>query len=146
MVSRNRRYKNLDNKVQFYHYYLYHHYYCKHSFFRTLFKWVFFCFYLFNSRKAIAEAVIGLLFVLFIYLSSRFLLRPYDFTTTSNILFVQSFMQFKLNCARNVIFHAVDIFFCSFAWLKFWSHVTYLTLKNDFLTLKLTGLFFNSKR
>ena len=29
-------------------------------------------------------------------------------------------------------------FFCSCAWLNFWSHLTYLTLKNDFLTLKLT--------
>ena len=29
---------------------------------------------------------------------------------------------------------------CSFAWLNFWSHLTYLTLKNDFVTLKLTYL------
>ena len=28
--------------------------------------------------------------------------------------------------------------FCSFVWLCFCSHVTYLTLENDFLTLKLT--------
>ena len=33
-----------------------------------------------------------------------------------------------------------------FAWLNFWSHVTYVTLKNDFLTLKLTSIYFNSKR
>ena len=39
--------------------------------------------------------------------------------------------------------------FCSFvhatstrAWLNFWSHLTYLTLKNDFLSLKLTFVFF----
>ena len=32
----------------------------------------------------------------------------------------------------------VASFICSLAWLNFWSHVTYLTLKNDFLTLKLT--------
>ena len=30
--------------------------------------------------------------------------------------------------------------FCSFAWLNFWSHLIYLTLKNDFLTLKSTFL------
>ena len=36
--------------------------------------------------------------------------------------------------------------FCSFAWSNFWSQVTYLTLKNDFLTLKLTFVYFNSKR
>ena len=32
----------------------------------------------------------------------------------------------------------VERVFCSFAWLNFWSHLTYLTLKNDFLILKLT--------
>ena len=31
---------------------------------------------------------------------------------------------------------SVERVFCSFAWLNFWSHLTYLTLKNDFLTLK----------
>ena len=57
---------------------------------------------LFNSRTAKAGAIIGLLLVFFI--SSRFLLRPYDVTTTSNLLFVHSFMQFQLKCVRNVIF------------------------------------------
>ena len=32
------------------------------------------------------------------------------------------------------------------AMLGFWSHLTYLTLKNDFLTLKLSFLYLNSKR
>ena len=41
---------------------------------------------MFNSRAAIAGAIIGLLF--FFILSSRFLLRPYDVTITSNLLFV----------------------------------------------------------
>ena len=36
--------------------------------------------------------------------SSRFLLRPDDVTTTSNLLFVHSFMQFQLKCVRDVIF------------------------------------------
>ena len=40
----------------------------------------------------------------------------------------------------------VERVFCSFAWLSFWSHLTYLTLKNDFLTLKLNSIYFNSKR
>ena len=38
--------------------------------------------------------------------SSRFLLRPNDVTTTSNLLFVHSFMQFQLNCVRDVIFRS----------------------------------------
>ena len=45
------------------------------------------------------------------YTSGRVLLcffisssRPYDVTTTSNLLFVHSFMQFQLNYVRNVIF------------------------------------------
>ena len=60
-----------------------------------------------NSREAIAEAIIGLLLVFFLFISSsRFLLWPYDFTTTSNLLFVHSFMQFQVNCVRDVIFHS----------------------------------------
>ena len=56
----------------------------------------------FNSRTGIAGAIIGLLLVFFI--SLRFLLRTYDVTTTSNLLFVHSFMQFHLKCVREVIF------------------------------------------
>ena len=62
------------------------------------------CDLLFNSRTAIAGAIIGLLLVFFI--SSRFLLRPYDVTTTGNQLFVLSFVQFQLNCVRDVFFHS----------------------------------------
>ena len=66
----------------------------------------------------------------------------YDVTTTSNLLLVHSFMQFQLNCVRYVIFHSFwSEFFCSFAWFSFWSRVAYLTLKNDFLALKLTFLY-----
>ena len=36
--------------------------------------------------------------------------------------------------------------FFLFAWLKFWSHLTYLTHKNAFLTLKLTFIYFNSEK
>ena len=35
---------------------------------------------------------------------------------------------------------------CSFTWWSFWSHVTYLTLKNHFNTVRLTVLYFNSRR
>ena len=42
--------------------------------------------------------------MLFISLS-RFLLRPFDVTATSNLLFVHSFMQFQLKCVRDVISH-----------------------------------------
>ena len=34
----------------------------------------------------------------------KIFLRPYDITITSNLLFVQSFMQFQLNNVRDVIF------------------------------------------
>ena len=120
------------------------------------FKFYIFFFSLYNCRNVFYDLSYGLLWLrnlewVFVYIigllldfflfisSSRFLLRPYDVTTTSNLLFVHSFMQFQLNCVRDVIFRSWwSEFFCSFAWLIFWSHLTYLTLKNDFLTLKLT--------
>ena len=68
---------------------------------------------------------------LFFISSSRFLLRPYDVTTTSNLLFVHLFMQFHLKCVRDFIF-VERVFFYSIAWFNFWSHLTYLTHKNDF--------------
>ena len=37
---------------------------------------------------------------------SRFLLRPYDVTIISNLLFVHSFMQFLLKCVCDVIFRS----------------------------------------
>ena len=46
--------------------------------------------------------------------SSIFLLRPHDVTTTSNLLFVHSFMQFKLRCVLDVIFHS--------QWSEFFVH------------------------
>ena len=57
----------------------------------------------FNSRIAIAGAIVGLLLVFFIT-SLRFLLRPYDVTITSNLLFVHLFMQFQLKCVFDIIF------------------------------------------
>ena len=41
--------------------------------------------------------------VMFFISSSRFLLRSYEVTTTSNLLLVHSFLRFHLNCVRNVI-------------------------------------------
>ena len=43
-------------------------------------------------------------------LPSRSLLRPYDVTTTSSLLFVHSFMQLQLNCVRNVILNSEFLF------------------------------------
>ena len=57
--------------------------------------------YFFNSRTAIAGAIIGLLLV--------FLFRRHDFCydhMTSQPLFVHSFMQFQLNCMCDVIFRS----------------------------------------
>ena len=54
-----------------------------------------FDFLVMNNRTARAGAIIGVP-----------MLRPYDFTTTSNLLFVHSFMQFQLKCVREVIFRS----------------------------------------
>ena len=45
-------------------------------------------------------------------------------------------MQFQLKCVRDVISLLVEPVFLFIRLIKFWSHVTYLTLKNDFLNLK----------
>ena len=58
--------------------------------------------YIFNSRTAIAEAIIGLLLVFFLF-------RRHDFCydhMTSQPFFVHSFMQFQLNCMCDVIFRS----------------------------------------
>ena len=55
-----------------------------------------------NSRTAIAEAIIGLLLVFFLF-------RRHDFCydhMTSQPFFVHSFMQFQLNCMCDVIFRS----------------------------------------
>ena len=52
------------------------------------------------------EIIIGLLLFFYLLSSSQFLLRPCDVTTTSNLPFVHSFMQFQLNCLRDVIFRS----------------------------------------
>ena len=54
----------------------------------------------FNSLNAFQDLSCYVFFIS----SSPFLLRPYDVTTTSNLLFVHSFMQFQLKCVRDVIF------------------------------------------
>ena len=96
---------------------------------------------------------------------AMFLLFRQDFCydhMTSQPLFVHSFMQFRsctfcsfvhakrtqiwIACVTSFFSFIVASFFCSFAWLNFWSRVTYLTLKNDFLTLKMTFLKFDLKR
>ena len=54
-------------------------------------------------------------------------------------------MQFQLECVR--AFFALSV--ASFYFIRvinFLSHLTYLTLKIDFLTLKLSFIYFNSKR
>ena len=55
-----------------------------------------------NSLNCIS----GLVLLCFFISSSRFLLRPYDVTTTSSLLFVHSFMQFELKCVCEVIFRS----------------------------------------
>ena len=65
------------------------------------------------AAKRYLGAITGLLLDFFI-LSLRFVLRPYDVTITANLPFVHSFMQFQLNCVRDIIFHSGE-FFCSLA-------------------------------
>ena len=70
-------------------------------------------------------------------ISSRFLLRPYDVTITSNLLFVYLFMQFQLNCMRDVIFTHSGESFLFILVIRFLVTLTYLTLKNDLVTLEI---------
>ena len=66
------------------------------------------------------------------FISSRFLLRPYDVTTTSYLLFIHSFMQFQLNCVRDVILlHMIFLLYMTYLTVK----VTYVALKMTYITL-----------
>ena len=57
---------------------------------------------------------------------------------TSQICFFS--ILFQLNCVSDVVFTLMAVFFLFFRVIKFLSHVTYLTLKYDFLSLKLPFL------
>ena len=58
---------------------------------------------------------------MFFLFRTQFLLRPDDVTTTSNLLFVHSFMQFQLNCMRGVIFRSY--------WSEFFLFICLIKLK-----------------
>ena len=75
------------------------------------------------------QVVPGMIPAMFCISPSRFLFRPYDATTTSNLLFTHSFLQFQLKFVRDVVFRSKCIvFFCSFAWLNIWTYLhTWLT-------------------
>ena len=64
------------------------------------------CNYGFVSEVRTLRVASGILPAMFFISSSQFLLRPYDVTTTTNLLFVHSFMQFQLKCVRDVIFRS----------------------------------------
>ena len=99
-----------------------------------------------NSREAIADAI----FVRLLFFFSYFVVQIFDTTIWRQNHFKSAF------CS---VFHAISTelrawlhlslllerVFCWFVWLNFWSDKTYLTPKNDFLTLKLTFFFLNSK-
>ena len=104
------------------------------------------------SGTAVFQSILSMLFqdlscYVFLFRRQDFC---YDHMTSQPLqicfLFIRSWNFNWSACVT--IFFALNgaSFFCSFAWLKFWSRRTYLTLKNDFLTLKLTFIFFNSKR
>ena len=112
------------------------------DFFTIQIIWIVFERCIFNSRTAIAGATIGLLLVFSNFVVMIFL-RTYDVTTC--FLFILS-CNFNWSACVTSILCLVEQVFCAFAWLNFWSHLAYLTLKNDFLDLKLTFNYFNSKR
>ena len=85
----------------------------------------------------------GLVLLCFFISPLWFLLRPYDVTATF-CSFVHA-ISTELHVSRHFLL-LVERIFCSCAWLIFWSHLTYLTLENNFLTLKLTFIYINSKR
>ena len=96
-----------------------------------------------NSRTAIAGAIIGLLLVFFYFVVMIFVTTIWRH---SHFLFIRSCYFNWISCVTSFFALSGASFFCSCAWLNFWSHLTYLTLKNDFLNLKLTYIYFNSKR
>ena len=97
-----------------------------------------------NSRTVIAGGIIGILLVILSSLS-RFLLLPY--ALQSRQIYFCSFVHvISTELCVTSFATLIAARFCSFAWLRFWSCVTYVTLKNDFLTLSLIFLFFDSKR
>ena len=77
----------------------------------------------------------GILSALFFISSSWFFLRPYDVTATFCSFIHGAWTKLHAFCYLLLL---VERVFCSFAWFIFWSHLTYPTLKKDFLTLKLT--------
>ena len=61
----------------------------------------------------------------YVFSSSRFLLQPVTSLLASN--HAVSTELFAWHCFLFLMYW----FLCSFAWISFWSHMTYLTLKND---------------
>ena len=52
----------------------------------------------------------------YVFILSRFLLPPYEVTTTSSQRFVHSFMQSRLNYVRDIVFPLIGARFSSFSW------------------------------
>ena len=116
-----------------------------YHFSRHSFALGFLIFCVINGREATAEAIIGLLvFYFFVKIFVRTIWRHNHFK--SCFFFIRSCIFNWTACVTPFFTLGGARFFCSLAWLIFWSHVIYLTLKNDFLTLKLTFLCFNSER
>ena len=99
-----------------------------------------------NRLTAIAGAIIGLLLVFyFVKIFVTTIWRHNHFVVIICFLFIRS-CNFHWSACVTSFLILVEQVCCSVARLSFSAHVTYLTLKNDFLTLKLTFLYFNSKR
>ena len=87
-----------------------------------------------NSRKDIAEAIIGLLLV-FYFVVNIFVTTKWSHNLFKSAFFIGSCNFNWIACVTAFFTPSVLSCFCSFSWISFFrSHMTYLT---GFLTLKL---------
>ena len=82
---------------------------------------------------------------MFFISSSQFLLRPWRHNHFKSAFcsFVHAILT-EVRVWRHFSLSIVRVFFCSFVWIIFRSHLTYLTLRIDFSNL--TFIYFNSWR
>ena len=95
-----------------------------------------------NSRTAIAAAIIGLLLVFFvvaIFVTTIFCHNNFKSAFYSFVHAISPELRASFSAPSGASFLFIRV-------INFWSHSSYLTLKNDFLTWKLTFIYFNSKR
>ena len=98
-----------------------------------------------NVSVSSVDCIAGLVLLPFCCVFIIFVMTVWRQSLQICFLFLRSFNSIWSACVTSVSALGWAIF-CSFRRLSFWSHVTNFTLKNDSLTLKLSFLYFNSKR